>query len=125
MSNLNQVYLSLSSDPGSRQSNILQARRYVRARTCLKTVSSFYESEPEEYPDQPMFLNAACCWETELPPGDVPDDSFVLAKQGNFEGVHRHNACAERFGTHGEVRRELMSGDQVIRHTTVEEWLKR
>ncbi len=55
---------------------------------------------------------------------DLPDDAFVLARQENFEGVHKHNALAERFGTFGELRREMISGDHVIRHTTLEEWLK-
>ena len=55
---------------------------------------------------------------------DLPDDAFVLAKQENFEGVHKHNAFAERFGTLGEIRREMMGGDHVVRHMSLEEWLK-
>ena len=55
---------------------------------------------------------------------DLPDDAFVLAKQENFEGVHKHNAFAQRFGTLGEVRREMISGHHVVRHTSLEEWLK-
>ena len=55
---------------------------------------------------------------------DLPDDAFVLAKQENFEGVHKHNAFAQRFGTLGEVRREMINGDHVVRHTSLEGWLK-
>jgi len=55
---------------------------------------------------------------------DLPEDAFVLAKQENFEGVHKHNAFAERFGTLGEIRREIVDGQRVSRQTTLEEWLK-
>jgi GTP cyclohydrolase-4 len=55
---------------------------------------------------------------------DLPDDTFVLAKQENFEGVHKHNAFAERFGTLGEIRREIIDGEPVSRQTGLEEWLK-
>lgn len=55
---------------------------------------------------------------------DMPDDAFVLAKQENFEGIHKHNAFAERFGTFQEVRQELLKDQHVVRHTTLHEWLK-
>jgi GTP cyclohydrolase-4 len=55
---------------------------------------------------------------------DLPDDAFVLAKQENAETIHRHNAFAERYGTLGEVRREIIDGESVARHTTLEEWLQ-
>lgn len=55
---------------------------------------------------------------------DLPDEAFVLAKQENLESIHQHNAFAERFGTLGELRREIEAGEPVIRHTTLEEWLK-
>ncbi len=55
---------------------------------------------------------------------DLPDDVFVLAKQENMESIHRHNAFAERYGTLGEIRREIESGEHTHRHTTMEEWLK-
>jgi GTP cyclohydrolase-4 len=55
---------------------------------------------------------------------DLPDEAFVLVKQENFEGIHQHNAFAERFGTFAEIRREIVKGEHVVRHTTLEEWLK-
>jgi GTP cyclohydrolase-4 len=55
---------------------------------------------------------------------DLPDGTFVLAKQENLESIHRHNAFAERYGTLGEIRREIIGGERVLRHTTMEEWLK-
>jgi GTP cyclohydrolase-4 len=55
---------------------------------------------------------------------DLPDEAFVLAKQENFEGIHQHNAFAERFGTLTEMRREIVRGEHVVRHTSLAEWLK-
>jgi len=56
---------------------------------------------------------------------DLPDDTFLLAKQVNFEGIHKHDAFAERYGTLGEIRREVLNGEYVTRHTTMREWLNR
>ncbi|HET89914.1 MAG TPA: GTP cyclohydrolase I FolE2 [Chloroflexi bacterium] len=55
---------------------------------------------------------------------DLPDDAFVLARQENLESIHRHNAFAERYGTLGEIRREIVHGEHVPRHTTLEAWLQ-
>lgn len=71
MSELHRVYLSLGANLGDRQGNILQALQYVQARASITKVSSFYETEPVGYLDQPKFLNIACALETELAPGDL------------------------------------------------------
>lgn len=54
---------------------------------------------------------------------DLPDDTFILAKQMNLESIHKHNAFAERYGTLGEIRREILAGEHLIRHTSLQEWL--
>lgn len=56
---------------------------------------------------------------------DLPDDTFVLARQENFEGIHEHNAFAERFGTLGEIRPELAGHSYAVRHTPLDTWLFR
>lgn len=71
MRNMHQVYLSLGANLGDRQGNILQALQYVQARASVIKVSSFYETEPVGYLDQPKFLNIACALETELSPADL------------------------------------------------------
>ena len=71
MSILHRVYLSLGANLGDRQGNILQALQYVQARTTIVKVSSFYETEPVGYLDQPRFLNIACELETELSPHEL------------------------------------------------------
>jgi len=55
---------------------------------------------------------------------DLPDEAFVMARQENLETIHRHNVVAERYGTLGELRAELRSGERQTRHQTTREWLE-
>jgi GTP cyclohydrolase I/GTP cyclohydrolase-4 len=55
---------------------------------------------------------------------DLPDEAFVMARQENLETIHRHNVVAERYGTLGELRAELESGDHSPHHRTMREWLE-
>ncbi len=54
---------------------------------------------------------------------DLDDDDFLLAKQVNFETIHRHDVVAERFGTVGELRSELRTGISSEQQTTLASWL--
>jgi GTP cyclohydrolase IV len=53
----------------------------------------------------------------------LDDRAFVSARQVNLETIHQHNVVAERFGTLGEVRRELASGQAPEPHTSRRAWL--
>lgn len=55
---------------------------------------------------------------------DLPDTAFVLAKQMNMESIHKHNAFAERYGTLGEIRSEILAGQHLTKHTSMQEWLE-
>ena len=54
---------------------------------------------------------------------ELDDGDFVHARQVNFETIHSHDVLAERFGTVGEVRRELETGEHGRRHTELRDWL--
>ena len=54
---------------------------------------------------------------------ELDDDDFVLARQLNFETIHSHEVLAERYGTAGELRRELHDGEPAERHTELRQWL--
>jgi GTP cyclohydrolase I/GTP cyclohydrolase-4 len=54
---------------------------------------------------------------------DLADAAYVHARQENLETIHQHNVVAERFGTLGEIRGELASGEASPRNTTPREWL--
>jgi GTP cyclohydrolase IV len=55
--------------------------------------------------------------------GELPDATFVSARQENLETIHQHNVVAERFGLLGELRHEIASGDHLAHHTSMREWL--
>ena len=54
---------------------------------------------------------------------DLEDSDFVLARQLNLETIHDHDVLAERFGTVGELRGELSSGEPAARQTALADWL--
>jgi GTP cyclohydrolase-4 len=53
----------------------------------------------------------------------LADDDFVFSRQVNLETIHTHDVLAERFGTVGELRRELERGGALEHHTELREWL--
>jgi GTP cyclohydrolase-4 len=55
---------------------------------------------------------------------DLPDSAFVLARQVNFEGIHKHNAFAERYSTLGGIRREILANEYLTKHMSMQEWLE-
>src|SRR3954470_4545332 len=54
---------------------------------------------------------------------DLADAAYVSARQENLETIHQHNVVAERFGTLGEVRHELDTGELADTHTALRAWL--
>jgi len=53
----------------------------------------------------------------------LDDRAFVSARQLNLETIHQHSVVAERYGTLGEIRRELDSGVPASDHTSRRAWL--
>ncbi|MFZ0088665.1 MAG: GTP cyclohydrolase MptA [Solirubrobacteraceae bacterium] len=53
----------------------------------------------------------------------LDEDAFISARQVNLETIHQHNVVAERFGTIGEIRDELRTGEQPPVHTSLQSWL--
>ena len=62
------VYLSLGSNVGDRHENLSRAIERLGELGTVAAVSSFYETEPVEFADQPWFLNCAVAVETEFMP---------------------------------------------------------
>lgn len=56
---------SIFGDPNA---NLREAVRRLGALGSVLRVSSFYDTEPVGYQDQPRFINAAALVETDLPP---------------------------------------------------------
>jgi len=65
------AYLSLGSNLGNREQNLRGAIRQASALGRLVAVSSFYQTEPVEFTDQPWFLNCVIALETTAEPAEL------------------------------------------------------
>jgi GTP cyclohydrolase-4 len=54
---------------------------------------------------------------------NLPDGTFILARQLNNETIHKHDVYAERAGTMGELRQEINQSSYISPHTTLDAWL--
>lgn len=70
------VFLGLGSNLADRESNIREAIALLSPAVTLEAVSSFYETDPVGYLDQPAFINAVCSATTDLSPMEI----LALAK---------------------------------------------
>lgn len=64
----NLAYLSLGSNVGAREENLRDAIARLEGAGRVISVSSFYETEPVDFTDQPWFLNCAVGLETSETP---------------------------------------------------------
>ncbi len=55
---------------------------------------------------------------------ELEDGDFLFSRQVNLETIHDHDVLAERYGTVGELRRELSDGVHLPRHTDLRDWLR-
>lgn len=62
---------NLPSRFGDRSANLREALRRLEALGHVTAVSSFHDTDPVGYADQPRFLNAAALLETQLSPLDL------------------------------------------------------
>ena len=62
---------NLESRFGDREANLREAVRRIEALGEVHAVSSFYDTEPVGYLEQPRFLNAAMLLETKLGPMEL------------------------------------------------------
>jgi 2-amino-4-hydroxy-6-hydroxymethyldihydropteridine diphosphokinase len=67
----NLVYLSLGSNVGDREAQLREAGRRLGQLGRVIAISSFYETEPVEFTEQPWFLNCALELETSLTPENL------------------------------------------------------
>ncbi len=78
------VYLSLGSNLGDREANLRAAIERLAALGEVRSVSSFYETEPVEVARQPWFLNCAVALQTEKMP-----KQFLAGLQGIEKAMGR------------------------------------
>lgn len=69
---MTRAYLSLGSNLGDRRGYLREAvRRLATPEVVLRRLSSVYETEPQDLPDQPWFLNLVVELDTSLCPRDL------------------------------------------------------
>ncbi len=78
---------NLESKFGDREANLREAVRRIEALGEVLAVSSFYDTEPVGYLEQPRFLNAALVLETELKPGALMQELLGVERAMGRERV--------------------------------------
>ncbi|AVO03065.1 2-amino-4-hydroxy-6-hydroxymethyldihydropteridine diphosphokinase [Staphylococcus simulans] len=103
------VFLGLGSNVGDRENQLKEAIRLLDEQSGIKVVkvSSFYETEPVGYVDQPDFLNLCVEIQTELSPKAVLERGLAIEQQ-------LHRVRKERWGPRTLDIDILLYGDQVI-----------
>jgi 2-amino-4-hydroxy-6-hydroxymethyldihydropteridine diphosphokinase len=74
------VYLSLGSNLGDRKANLRNAIGRLLELGDVLEVSSYYETEPVEFTEQPWFLNCAVAVRTELIPREFLAGILAIEK---------------------------------------------
>ena len=86
------AYLSLGSNVGDRQQHLRDALRALGKLGLVSAISSFYETEPVEYTQQPWFVNCAAALETDQSPNQLLVD---ILKIEQAMGRHREATVAK------------------------------
>ena len=84
------AYLSLGSNVGNREQNLRSAIGQLSRLGKVIAVSSFYETEPVEFTEQPWFLNCALSLETPLQPAQLMSGLLGIEREmGRERGRHK------------------------------------
>src|SRR6202162_1714455 len=106
-SNPNLVYLSLGSNVGDRKDHLRDAIARLAGAGRVVEVSSFYETEPVEFTQQPWFLNCAVALETVQPPQQLMTSILNIE-----EAMGRR--CVQKKGPRAIDIDILLFGDAVL-----------
>lgn len=79
---MTRAYVGLGANLGDREQNLSSALRALGSLPGVQVVavSSFRETEPVGYADQPRFLNAAAALETSLTPRELLDSLLAVER---------------------------------------------
>lgn len=100
---------NLSSEFGDREANLREALRRMETLGRVTAVSSFHDTAPVGYTEQPRFLNAAALVETELPPLELMRGLLDIERQ-----MGRDRATAPPKGPRVIDLDLLLYGDEVL-----------
>ena len=83
------AFIGIGSNIGNRTENCLEAIELVSNFTVIKSVSSFYETEPVGNEDQPKFINAVAKVSTLLSPLNLLNSLKSIENQMGRERAER------------------------------------
>jgi 2-amino-4-hydroxy-6-hydroxymethyldihydropteridine diphosphokinase len=107
---LTRAYLSLGSNLGDRVAHLRQAIRKLSDVGSVTNCSSFYETEPVEFTQQPEFLNCAVEMDTALKPQQILDAILQIERD-----MGRDRSRQPRKGPRTIDIDLLLAGDAVIK----------
>ena len=104
------AYIGLGSNLGDRSSSLSRALELLDAEPRIRVLaaSTFRETEPVGYLDQPRFLNAACAVETDLSPRELLERLLAIERRLGRE------RDGPRFGPRTIDLDLLLYGDETI-----------
>lgn len=110
---MSRAYVGLGSNLGDREGNLRRAARALARLGEGLRLSGLYETQPVGLEDQPWFLNAVACLETELPPRQLLE---------RLKGLERElgRRAGPRFGPRVVDLDLLLYGQEVIREQGLE-----
>jgi len=74
------AYLSLGSNIGDREDHLHRAITLLKTVGKVHVVSSFYETDPVEFLEQPTFLNCAVALQADLPPTELMQQALNIER---------------------------------------------
>jgi 2-amino-4-hydroxy-6-hydroxymethyldihydropteridine diphosphokinase len=83
------AYLSLGSNIGNREARLREAERRLHSVGWVTAVSSYYETEPVDFTDQPWFLNCAVALETDRKPAELMKSILEIERAMGRERVQK------------------------------------
>ncbi len=104
------AFIGLGSNLGDREDTLRRAVELLGEEPGIEVVaiSSWRETDPVGYLDQPRFLNAACAVETELAPREL------LARLLEIERVLGRRRDGPRFGPRTADLDLLLYGEEIV-----------
>jgi 2-amino-4-hydroxy-6-hydroxymethyldihydropteridine diphosphokinase len=104
------AYVGLGSNLGDRELMLRRALELLAAQPGIRVVavSSFRETDPVDFLDQPRFLNAACAVDTELAPHEL------LRRLLEVEAALGRTRDGPRFGPRTIDLDLLLYGNEVV-----------
>jgi 2-amino-4-hydroxy-6-hydroxymethyldihydropteridine diphosphokinase len=101
--------IALGSNLGDREENLNLAIEHLRSLGTIKKISTFHDTAPVGYLDQPNFLNAAVLLETNLPPLELMRALLAIEKK-----MGRDRATAIAKGPRIIDLDLLLAGDTIL-----------